>query len=299
MGSSTRNRGQNGKTPLVPSWLDNNEGGDFMPNGTGNSQDHDGDDSTPDSPQNHQNSDNDGKQLDNNTAQPTQPDPKRFSSARSNFTRYINSGGRGGGNLRRAVSSYVKHATGGSQNATKRLGAARSTTAKLLSIVGGFASGGVSATARLLHLGDIIGKSAKDAFLRIMDFVCPDGGSTDEGIARSAYIEALLEMPDWENKQIETLTPPEFLAFTEIYMSDVIEGKIINDIGNKMFSLPKNIATVENIQEQMKDFIKGAVSDAVSKLKVDIKNIDSSQTLSIVDSVYKTAFDFMSALGEE
>jgi hypothetical protein len=82
-------------------------------------------------------------------------------------------------------------------------------------------------------------------------------------------------------------------------MADVIEGRIVNDIGNKMFLLPKDIATVEDIQEQMKDFIKGEVSDAVSQLKVDIKNIDSSQTQSIVDSVYKTAFDIMLALGEE
>jgi hypothetical protein len=197
------------------------------------------------------------------------------------------------------VSSYVRHAAGGSQNATKRLGAARISTAKLLSVIGGFASGGVSTTARLLHLGDIIGKSAKDAFLRIMDFVCSDGGSTDDGIARNAFIEALSEMPDWESRQIDTLTPPEFLAFTEIYMADVIEGRIVNDIGNKLFSLPKDIAAVENIQDQMKDFIKGAVSDAVFQLKIDIKNIDSSQTQSIVDSVYKAAFDIMRSLGEE
>jgi hypothetical protein len=194
MGSSTRNKGQNGKTPLVPSWLDDNGGGDFKPDSPGNSQDQDGDDSTPNSTQNPQNSDSNKKQPDKNTTQPTQPDPRRFSVARSNFTRYINSGGNSGGNLRRAVSSYVRHAAGGSQNATKRLGAARISTTKLLSVIGGFASGGVSATARLLQLGDIIGKSAKDAFLRIMDFVCPDGGRTDEGIARNAYIEALLEM---------------------------------------------------------------------------------------------------------
>jgi hypothetical protein len=299
MGSSTRNKGQNGKTPLVPSWLDDNGGGDLTPDSPGNSQDHNGDNSIPGSPQNPKNSDGDGKQPDNNTARPTQPDPQRFSAARSNFTRYIKSGGNNGGNLRRAVSSYIGHATGGSQNATKRLGAARISTAKLLSIIGVFTNSGVSATARLLHLGDIIGKSAKDTFLRIMDFVCPDGGRTDEGIARSAYIEALLEMPDLESRRIETLTPPEFLAFTEIYMADVIEGRIVNDIGNKLFSLPKDIAAIEIIQDQMKDFIKGSVSDAVSQLKVDIKNIDSSQTQSIVDSVYKTAFDIMSVLGEE
>jgi hypothetical protein len=112
-------------------------------------------------------------------------------------------------------------------------------------------------------------------------------------------MEALSEMTDWENKQIETLTPPEFLAFTEIYMADVIEGRIVNDIGNKLFLLPKDIAAVENIQKQMKDYIKNEVHDAFSRLKVDINNIDSVQAQSIVDSIYKTAFDIMLALGEE
>lgn len=239
MGTSTSNRGQNGKTPLVPSWLDDNDG-----------------DTSPPDPQNP----NDSNQQQDDK---TQPDPRRFSAPRSNFTRYINSGGNRGGSLRRAASSYVRSSAGGSQNATARLGSARGSTARLVSIMGGFASGGVSATARFFHLGEIIGKSARDVFLRIMDFVCPDGGNTDEGIARSAYIEALSAMPDWETKQIETLTPPEFLAFTEIYMADVIQQKIVNDIGNKLFSLPNDIASIENIEAQMKDFIRNTVADAV------------------------------------
>ncbi len=262
MGTSTSNRGQGGRTPLVPSWLDD---GEFRNPPTA-------DPSVP-------------PVQDPNKpgVVPIQPDPRRFSAPRGNFTRYLNGGG--SGNLRRAASSYVRHSVGGSQNATKRLGAARTSTAQLFSVVGGFASGGIHATAQLYHLGDLLGKSARDAFLRIVDFVCPDGGTTDEGIARCAFIEALSTMPGWENKQVEALSADEFLAFTEIYMANVIEERLVNDIGNKIFSLPNNIDQIENIQDQMKDFIKGSVSDAVSQLNVDIKNIDSSQTLSIVDSV--------------
>jgi hypothetical protein len=276
MGTSTSNRGQGGRTPLIPSWLDNDEIGN-PPS------------ANPVAPPT--------QDSNNLETAPNQPDPKRFAVPRRNFTRYTNGGG--DGNLRRAASSYVRRSVGGSQNATKRLGAARSSTARLFSVVGGFASGGVRATAALYHLGDLIGKNARDAFLRIMDFVCPDGGTTDEGIARSAYIEALSTMPDWESKQIDDLTADEFLAFTEIYMANVIEERLINDIGNKVFSLPSDIAQIDNIQGQIKDFIKGSVSDAVSQLNVDIKNIDSSQTQSIVDSVYKTAFDIMSSLEGE
>ena len=45
---------------------------------------------------------------------------------------------------------------------------------------------------------------------------------------------------------------------------------LINDIGNKCFSLPDSVAQIDEIQRQLSGFISGAVSDAVSKLNVDI-----------------------------
>ena len=162
MGTSTSNRGQNGKTPLVPSWLIDDEN-----NGT--------------KPDTEITGDNIQQQDDTQSY-----DSKRFTSPRSDFTRYINSGGNKTGRLHKAISSYVRKSAGGSKNATMRLGSARKSTAKLVSIMSGFAGGNISATAYRFNLGDIIGKPAKEVFLRIIDFVCPDGGRTDEGIARSA-----------------------------------------------------------------------------------------------------------------
>jgi hypothetical protein len=224
-------------------------------------------------------------------------DPQRFKAPRNSFTKYTKTGGnRGDGGLRHAISSYVRNSTGGSQNATKRLGSARSSTARLFSVVSGFANNGVRTTANNLRLGEIMGKTATDAFLWIAKFVCPDGGTTEDGIARSAYIDALVVMPDWDNKTIESLTLPELLSFTVIYMENVIEKRILNDIGNKLITLPKDIAQIDSLQQQMKGFIMGAVSDALSMLNVDIKNINATQTQRIVDSVYQTAFDIMSDL---
>lgn len=291
MGTSTSNRGQKGNTPLVPSWLDNGGLGDSplippvatMP------------------PQNQPPSQDSPLQNPNQNEQPMpaqQPDPKRFSTPRGNFTRFINSKGTGDGgkNLRHAASSYVRRSTGGSQNATTRLGSARQSTARLFSVIGGFASNGVSETVQKHHLGDIIGKPAAVAFLRIMDFVCPDGGKTDDGIARNAYVEALVLIPDLDTKQIESLTPAEFLAFAELYMTNVIVGKIENDIGNKLISLPSDVTQVDNLQEQLRDLVKGCIADAFTGLKVNIAKVDTTQTQCIVDSVYKTAFDFMEEL---
>ena len=158
MGTSTSNPGQKGGTPLVPSWLDDV---DFPPQ-----------------------------------AQP----PDRFSTPRADFTRFINDNRSGSGgsarHLNRAASRYVRNSLGGSSNATARLGAARTTAVRMFSVFNSIITRGVDVTQGTFKLGDIIGKKASEALLMIGEFVCPDGGSTDEGIARDSYVEAIIAMPE-------------------------------------------------------------------------------------------------------
>lgn len=261
MGTSTGNSGQNGKTPLVPSWLDENDDED-------------------------------------NNIMPPQADPDRFKNPRNNFTRYINSGGRDRDNLHRANSQYVKDSLGGTKNAVIRLGAARSSTARLVSILGSISGQGIREASKKFDLGDLIGKSASAVFLEIMDFVCPDGGRTDEGIARASYIETIESMPELNATLIENMTENQFLIFTETYMSNVIQERLLNDIGNKTIFLPDDVNMVEMIQEQLNDFIFGAVSDAMVQLNVEIKNIDSTQTRTIVDTIYEKAYSILASMEE-
>ncbi|MBQ3258630.1 MAG: hypothetical protein IJA67_14660 [Oscillospiraceae bacterium] len=261
MGTSTSNPGQKGGTPLVPSWLDDEGDYDLQP------------------------------QL-----------PDRFSIPRGNFTRFINDNRLGNGgdsdHLSKATSHYVRNSLGGSSSATARLGAARRSTAQMISVFNSFLTRGISDSQRLFRLGDIIGKKAADALLMIGKFICPDGGSIDEGIARGSFIEAIIAMPELQDKNIEDLSPHEFLTFTEHYMSRVIEERLINDIGNKCFSLPDSVAQIDEIQRQLSEFIFGSVSDAVTKLNVDISHINSTQAIKIVDSIYKKSYDILAGLEE-
>ena len=261
MGTSTSNRGQSGRTPMVPTWLD-------------------------------------GENNNDNNTIPAQADAERFRVPRSNFTRYVNSGGRNSGSLHKSVSQYVRQSLGGAKNATSRLGASRTSTARLMSVISSIAGRGVAETSKTFGLGDLIGKNASDVFLEIMDFVCPDGGSTDEGIARSSYIETIESMPELSVTPIENMTEQQFLIFTETYMSNVIQERLLNDIGNKTISLPDDIGTVQMIQEQLGEYIQGAVSDAMTQLNVEIRNIDSTQTRAIVDSVYEKSYAILESLSE-
>lgn len=262
MGTSTHNPGQKGSTPLVPSWLDDE-----------NSE---------------------------KSSIPQIADPERFKVPRGDFTRYINSGGRNSATMKRATSNYVRQSLGGSRNATIRLGTARQSTAKLFDLVNSFSRSGISNTEKQYALGNLIGKQADEVFRNIVDFVCPDGGTTDEGIARSSYIETIIDMPELGEVKIEDMGINQFSVFLKTYMSNVIMERLLNDIGNKSIVLPDDIDTVNYIQGQVKEYIDGAVSDSFAMLELESKlgKISTTQTQGITDSVYERAYSILEGMGE-
>lgn len=271
MGTSTHNGGQKGSTPLVPSWLDQPDEGtsnDTMPN-SGNGQ------------------------------IPPIGDAERFREPRGEFTRYINSGGRNSSLGRKSVSNYIRNSLGGSSNATRRMGAARSSSARLLNVARVFASGGARAVEEYLSIENLSNKTANEAFIAITDFVCPDGGPQDEGIARSAYISAIEESPEIAETKFEDLNSDQIMVIVERTMANAIFNRITNDIGNKIILLPQERSTSDNLIIQVKDFVKRSVSDAVTDLEVKAGNIRQGDSLKIVDQVYKTAFDIMVSAGED
>lgn len=269
MGTSTHNRGQKGNTPLVPSWLDQI--------GTNESL------STDD--------------IDNADI-PQIGAPDRFTGPRGEFTRYINSSGRNTGMAKKSISNYVRYSMGGSANATRRLGAARNSSARLLNIVGAFTTGGAQAVEQYLSLENLAKKPASEAFIAIADFVCPDGGPQDEGIARSAYIAAIEESPEIATIPFEDLTSEQMLLIVEKSMANVVCGRLLNDIGNRIIMLPDDIDIANILVTQIKQFIQGAISDAISMLGVNVNNLSQNRSIEIVNQVYQTAYEIMAIEGE-
>jgi len=270
MGTSTHNEGQRGRTPLVPSWLDQPDANEQNQNFVGT----------------------------NSSQIPPLGSEDRFRVPRGEFTRYINSGGRDSGLGRKSVSNYIRHSLGGSSNATRRMGAARNSAAKLLNVAGAFASGGVRAVEQYLSIENLSHKTASDALIAITDFICPDGGSQDEGIARSAYLSAIEESPEMATVKFADLTSDQIMIIVERSMANAILNRITNDIGNKIILLPQERSTSDNLISQMKDFVIGSVADAVAELDIKVRSIRQGDSLKIVDQVYKAAFDIMVSAGE-
>ncbi len=285
MGTSSAFGGPGGATPLVPSWLGGDAGSNPAPDGSADGTP--SDDSAPAGP----------------AAPPRPPIPPagpatRFTAARNNFSRFAASGGRDRGGLGRAVSHYVRTASGGNRSAAARMGASRGAGGRLLGILSDAAARGAREALRALNLENLAGHPIEQIFIGLADYVCPDGGTVDEGIAREAFIETIAELAAAGVTDLDGLTVDQVQTVFELYATNAIEGRLCNDIGAKLLTLPADAREASRVQAQLHDFIRRAVADALTAARSDANALTPDRALAFVGGVYEQAFGILQIMGE-
>lgn len=293
MGTSSAFGGQSGGTPLVPTWLDDGGAPAANPNGA---PPHDGqlngpppDVPAPDTP----------------PAPPARPpiplvaDPTRFSAARNNFSRFAGSGGNDRRSLGRAVSHYVNSSLGGAHNAAARMGSARGAGSRLVGFLADAVTRGATEALRSLNLGALAGRPIEEIFLGLSDYVCPDGGSIDEGIAREAFIETITDLASAGVADLDGLTADQMQTVFELFATNAIEARLCNDIGMKTITLPSDSHDAALVHAQLKDFIRRGVADVLTTTRTAIAVLTPDRVLQFVERVYEQAFAILQIMGEE
>ena len=288
MGTSSAYGGPGGGTPLVPSWL-GTEGAPAAP-------------ATPAA--------SDGAPAGNPAAPtpvppapPNRPaipalaDASRFTSARSNFTRFAHSGGSDRASLGRAVSGYVSTSSGGARQAAQRMGASRGAGARLLGFLTDAQARGAREALRSLNLEKLAGRPIAEVFVGLADYICPSAGTVDEGIAREAFIETIIELTTLGVTDLDALTPDQMQTVFELYATHAIEARLCNDIGTKLITVPIDAQAALRVQGQLRDFIRNGVSDALTAARAETPTLTQDRVNSFVDSVYERAFGILQALG--
>lgn len=271
MGTSTRNKGQSGHTPLIPTWLADAESEEA---GNGDVESF-------------------VRQI------PFEADPNRFRGARSSFTQYLSGHGRNSAAMKRTVSHYVSRSLGGSSNAVKRLGSARNSTGRLYGVLSALSAGnGCKEGARLLSLDSLKGISASEFFIRIASFVCPDGGPNDEGLARSAYYDSIADNPILASKTIEHLSSEDIDSILKSFMTKVVMQQLVNDIANKMIVFPDDVGEVSFIEEQVEQLIRNSVSDAFVKVEQSHAKVTNAEAQVITDRIYREAYTILERVAD-
>lgn len=285
MGTSTAYGGPGGGTPLIPSWLD--DGDNVLPNLADASPDGQSlaDDTTPPEPP-------------NQSPIPKKADPQRFSGARNNFTRFAGSGGSDRASLGRAISKYVSTSVGGARQAAQRMGASRRSGARLLGFLADAQARGIREALRALNLESLAGRPITEIFVGLADYICPGAGTVDEGIAREAYIETIVELASEGITDLTTFTPDQMKTVFELYATHAIEARICNDIGTKAVTMPTDVQAAHRVEKQLKDFIRGGVSDALTLAQAETPNLSPERIQDFVDALYESAFTILQTLGD-
>ena len=289
MGTSSAYGGPGGGTPLVPSWLGS-----------------DGTSDTPAAP-----AEPDGVPTGdpaapapipaappNRPAIPAPADASRFTVARGNFTRFAHSGGSDRAIVGRAFSEYVSTSSGGARQAAHRMGASRGAGAQLLGFLADAQARGAAEALRSLNLEGLAGRPIDEVFLGLADSICPSAGTVDAGIAREAFIETIIELATLGVTDLDALTPDQMQTVFELYATHAIEARLCNDIGTKLITAPADGQTALRVQDQLRDFIRNGVSDALTAARSETPTLTQDRVQSFVDTVYERAFGILQALGD-
>ena len=292
MGTSNAFGGASGGTPTVPSWLEDGGSDDGKPSDP--PTDVSGEDAPP------QGGDPDAVPA----APPERPDrpspgeTNRYTSARTNLTRYASSGGDDRRSLGRAVSQYVSRSLGGAAKAARRMGSSHVAASKLVNMLGRIRNEGVEEVLRSLDLRDLAARPIEEVFAGLADSVCPEGGSIDDGIARDAFFDTIADLAEAGITEIDGLTVDQMQTVFELYITHTIEARIYNDIGTRIVNMPPDVQTVERIEAQLQEFIQRNVSDAVNNSGVDLGSISQNDVARFVNEVYEATFSLLEAAGK-
>jgi len=292
MGTSSAFGGQSGSTPLVPSWLD--DGGE--PPATSNGAPPDG--GPPNGPPQDIPSPGTPPAPPARPSIPLMADPTRFLAARNNFSRFAGSGGDDRRSLGRAVSHYVGSSSGGARNAAARMGSARGAGSRLVGFLSDAIARGATEALRALNLGALAGRPIEEIFLGLSDYVCPDGGSIDEGIAREAFIETITDLAGAGVTDIDGLTADQMQTVFELFATNAIEARLCNDIGMRTITLPSDSREAARVQAQLKDFIRRGVADALTTARTAVAALTPDRVLQFVGRVYEQTFDILQIMGD-
>ena len=277
MGTSTANGGTSGSgTPLIPSWLDEATSPDQTAISTG---------------------------LEHKPVQPLPPIPQaaeanRYTAPRAAFSKFARSGGASRGSLGSAVSGYVSRSSGGAKGAAQRMGASRATGGRLLNFLNNVVDRGVEEVLKSLNLENLTGQPVGEIFKGLADYICPEGGSVDVGIARAGFFEMIDDLNESGISDLDNLNTEQVQTIFEMFTARTIEDRIYNEIGTKAITLPQDMAALDNVQAQLHDFVSNGVADALSNMQGDFHDSPKGKMPEFVENVYEKAFAVLAALGE-
>lgn len=170
--------------------------------------------------------------------------------------------------------------------------------APLLNFLSGAVANGPREALRALNLERLSGRPIEEVFIELMDYVCPEGGTLDEGIARDAFIETIVDLAESGISDFDSLTADQMQIIFELYATHAIETRLCNDIGAKAITFPADAAQAASVQRQLVDYVRRSVSDALTPARADAQALTPERVFEFVTRVYEQAYAILQTTAE-
>jgi len=170
--------------------------------------------------------------------------------------------------------------------------------APLLSFLSGVFANGPREALRALNLERLAGRPIEEVFLGLMEYVCPEGGTVDEGIARDAFIETIADLAESGISDFDALTADQMQTIFELYATHAIETRLCNDIGTKAITLPPDAVQAASVQRQLLDFVRRSVADSLTQARAAMQALTPERVFGFVTRVYEQAYAIMHSMAE-
>jgi hypothetical protein len=157
---------------------------------------------------------------------------------------------------------------------------------------------GAAEALRRLNLEGMAGQPATNVFVSLLEFICPPGGTVDEGVARQAMLEAIGDLADADVGNFDTLTREQLQDFFLDFVVRSIEGRVMADIGKRGINLPDDVSAVQDTQDQLHDVVEGATRGQLAGRLTGLENLSDQELDTVVTQIYETAFELVAAAGE-
>jgi hypothetical protein len=151
---------------------------------------------------------------------------------------------------------------------------------------------GIREIARELDLGALADGDLDDLFAALADVVCPADGDLDDAHAKDAYLEAIFEVMRRNFADIDRPTPETISAILGAFMTNAVHLRVVNAIANGLVTVPNDVDQVINIQDGLKDFIRGCVDDTLLEVG---DSFPADDLTAAVDDLYDRAIGNLDA----
>ena len=173
------------------------------------------------------------------------------------------------------------------------MGSSISTAGSFYDVLSGIRTQGLEQVLQSVSREELAGRPAAEILAALSDLICGPGGSVDEGIARDAFFETVIEFAELGISDLNALTVAQIDELITRFMCNSVEMRLIADIGTKLVSLPSSESQVNSIRDQLRDFIREAVT---GKLQAEVKKLgqfakDSVSTA--IRSIYESAWSIL------